>query len=175
MIDASSNPAAAIKVFTVNTAGTNQGNEFCRGDGTFTVYSTVSPVIIAVRSDNGQTIGSSIYNGQTVTTSGTQTSVTVGGSAVSIGSVTLPNGAVVTGTVTVSGAAVGNYLVQVRSGGTAAGNAFVLVRSLSEGSYSLSLPSGSFYIRACDPSNCTGSFTSITVSPPTAMTQNFAL
>jgi len=83
---------------------------------------------------------------------------TAAASPTAIGPITLPAGGELKGVVTLAGAPAGNLTVQVRSGGTGAANRFVNTRTQSDGSYTISLPGGT-YARVCaftQASSCGG-------------------
>jgi hypothetical protein len=136
------------------------GYEFSYGDGTFTVYANPAGnsngvLLVAVVSD-GRPYGSVIlnpittlntpsYNNNNYPNNGNPiTGLTAGGSS-SIGTITMPDGAILSGTVTVSNTVTGNQNVQIRYGGSpsSGNNRLVNVRTMSDGSYTVSLPAGS--------------------------------
>ncbi len=60
----------------------------------------------------------------------------------------MPAGAVLSGTVTKGGTPVDGAIVQVRSGGSTGAFRFVSTRTQSDGTYTISLPAGT-YNRVC--------------------------
>lgn len=166
------------KVGVYDTVGNYQGFETSNGDGTVTVYSTVTPVRVEFKIDNGMVIGSALYNSGGLVTqfsSAGNITVNVGGAATALGSVTLAAGGVLSGTVTVTTVPKSDYLVQLRSGGTAfPANQFMATRTQSDGTYSISLPTGTYKVRACVPGACSGTFSDVTISAG-SNTKNFAL
>lgn len=169
-------PVSQAKVGVYQSADASyQGFESTNADGSVTIYSTVSPVRVEFKVDNGTTVGSSLYDGKTQFSLASDVSVTPGGSTTDLGSVALPTGGVLSGTVKVGGAPAANYVVQLRSGGTASpANQFVATRTQSDGSYSISLPYGTYNVRACIPGNCSGSFSSLTIGA-SAVARDFSL
>jgi hypothetical protein len=65
-----------------------------------------------------------------------------------LGTITLPAGGELRGVVTIAGVPTRNLVVQVRSGGVIGANRFLVTRTRNDGSYSLSLPAGT-YDRVC--------------------------
>jgi hypothetical protein len=65
-----------------------------------------------------------------------------------LGTIALSAGGVLSGTVTVNGVPQGNIRVQVRNGATGGGGRFVNTSTQIDGSYSVSLPAGT-YTRVC--------------------------
>lgn len=182
LLDASGKAISQAKVGVYDpsslTSYAYQGFEVSNSDGSFTVYSTLSSIVLEAKIDSGMNVGSqllgnNIQTTQMSTAAAAPIAMTLD-STVNGGSVNLPAGSVVSGVVTVSSVARGNYVVQIRSGGTALGNQFVSTRTQSDGSYSISLPVGSYSARACIPGNCTGTFSTITVTS-SPLTKNFAL
>lgn len=189
--DVSNNPVSQVKVEVYWFDGTQYqylGHETSSSDGTFTTYTdgTNNDVKISFKVDSGASIGSQVYNGLTAFGAGTDISNQVSGNTstpTSVGSVTLPTGYPLSGTIATNVNPKGNYVVQVRSGGTdGVANRFVNTRTQSDGSYSVSLPAGDYKVRACpagvtantgsglSSSSCSA-FSSITVSA--ASTKNF--
>ncbi|WP_137895429.1 carboxypeptidase regulatory-like domain-containing protein [Ramlibacter sp. 2FC] len=163
------------KVAVYDGSAGYQGFEVSNADGSVTLYSTISPVRVEFKIDNGTAVGSSLYNGQTQFSLASDLSIVVGGTSTDLGTVALPVGGVLSGTVRVGGAPKGNYAVQLRSGGNAfPTNQFVATRTQSDGSYSISLPYGIYNIRACIPGNCSGAFSSVTINS-SAHTKDFSL
>lgn len=169
------------KVRVYNTSASDQGFETSNGDGTVTLYSTVTPVRVEIKIDNGAAIGSALYNSTGVVTRfglAENITVNVGGAATALGSVTLAAGGVLSGTVTVAGVGTSDRVVQVRSGGVAfSANQFVASRTQSDGTYSVSLPAGTYKVRTCIPNACTGTagFTDVIIAAGSNTTKDFAL
>lgn len=139
---------AKVRIYDVTgTAYTFQGFEVSNADGTVTAYTSLSNALIEFKLDNGQTtLGSAIYN-----TTALETQLGLGTSTATpaaLGTVNLPSGGELKGTVTVGGSAVGNALVQIRNGGKTGAERFTTTRTQSDGSYSISLPAGT-YTRVC--------------------------
>lgn len=172
--DVNGNPLSQTKVSVYDTtaAYAYQGFETSNGDGTVTVYSTVTPVKVEFKVDNGIAIASQLYNSVTQMSSATSVAVNVGGSTTALSTVSLPAGVELSGVINVAGIATGDRVVQIRSGGTAAGNQFVSTRSQLDGSYSISLPAGTYSVRACNPgaASCSA-FTTVTIGS-VSVTQN---
>jgi hypothetical protein len=159
--DAAGNPVSQVKALLRkgNSAAPNDGDiiskEASNSDGTVSVYSAASASddLLELKIDSGQMIGSTIYNGRTRLLSGGTVpggdplAVTVG-TVSDLGTVTLPAGGVLSGTVTLGNVPKGDIKVQVRNGGTGAGARFVNTRTQSDGTYSISLPAGT-YSRVC--------------------------
>ena len=176
--DTGGNPVPQAKVRVYDSAGNFIGHEVTNGDGTVTAYSdTTGNHLVEVRIDNGQMIGSSIWNGQNELLSGTPVALTADGSTNALGTITLPAGGVLTGVVTRTGAPAANYIVQVRSVGTTAADRFVSTRAQSDGSYSVSLPAGTYdLVRACEPPACTnGTAASVVIIAGQTTTTNLAI
>lgn len=135
----------------VYNAGTGSwiGYEHSNGDGSVTVYSDpATPVAILFKISSGDPIGSSIYLNKT--RAGLATAVTA---PTALGTVTLPAGGVLNGIVTKGGVPVAGALIQVRDGAKSYGTLgiyrFVNVRTMSDGSYTVSLPLGVQFDRIC--------------------------
>ncbi len=151
-------PLSQVKVLVYDsTAGANfQGHEASNSDGTVDIYAQpTGNYRIEYRVDNGSaTVGSAIHDG-TANPTGMQLLLasvvafdTAAASPTALGTITLPAGGELKGVVTVGGAPTGNIVVQVRSGGVAAANRFTSTRTQSDGSYSISVPAGT-YARVC--------------------------
>lgn len=176
-----SGPSGAVsqaKVRVYDTSANFQSFEVSNADGTVTLFSTVNPARVEFKIDNGSAIGSALYNATGVVTQFSlagNIAVNVGGAATALGNVTLGAGGVLSGTVTVATVPTADRVVQVRSGGTATpANQFVAGRTQSDGTYSVSLPEGTYQVRACIPGACVGAFSSITIAAG-SNTRNFAL
>jgi hypothetical protein len=142
------NPVGQAKVHLRDDTGANVSKEGSNCDGSVSVYSLTSAnYLLEIRIDDGSMVGSNIYNGKTQLLGSDPVTVNVG-SVTDLGALTLPAGGVLTGTVTVAGAPQGNVRIQVRSGGTAGANRFVNMSTQADGTYSISLPAGT-YARVC--------------------------
>ena len=93
-------------------------------------------------------VGSSIYLNGTRFLSGTAVAAPAPGATLALGTVNLPAGAVLSGTVTKGGVPVSNAVVQVRSGAKTGNDRFVSTRTQSDGTYTISVPAGT-YNRIC--------------------------
>jgi len=144
------NPISQAKVRIYDSTG-YLGFETSNGDGSVTLYAA-APVKVQPVIDNGTFIGTEFYNGVTKTSSATLVPV-----GTVLGTITLPAGGVLSGTVDVGGTTTGDRVVQVRSGGILPGNFFVNTRTQNDGSYSISLPPGSYNVRACNPADTNAS------------------
>lgn len=140
------NPVSQSKALIYDSTG-YLGFEVSNSDGTVTLYAAASVKVEPVI-DNGAFIGTQFSNG--VKQTSTASLVPVG---TALGTITLPAGGVLSGSVDVGGTPTGDRLVQVRSGGIAAGNYLVNARTQFDGSYSISLPAGSYNVRACNPAD----------------------
>lgn len=158
LVDGGAVPVSQAKVSVYDSTGANYlGFEISDSDGTVTLYSEATANrLVEIKLDNRQPIGSSIYADQTQLTAGTLVPFTVGsqgaidGGGTPFPSVTLPAGGVLSGTITAQsgGGPIANAIVQVRSGGTTGLFRFVSTRTQKDGSYSVSLPAGT-YNRVC--------------------------
>ena len=134
-----------------------QSWEISNSDGTVSLYlpaalggGTMSSVHMGFMIDDGEMFGTSIYAGTGVTAatealgSGSAIVVPALGATTSLGTITLPAGAVLSGTVTrqTTNVPLPNIKVQVRMGGISGSNAMFTTRTMSDGTYSLSLPAG---------------------------------
>ena len=184
-----SNPVGQTKVSVYDdNTGTFVGFEVSNADGTVILYSTVTPVDLEFKIDNGSMVSSQLYRTAVRAVDVTPVTVSVGVITTDLGMITLPDGGVLTGTVTVANVPTGDYVVQIFNGavgnGTQRTNShFVNTRSQSDGSYSISLPVGSlasplgaFYVRACQPntSTCT-SFSTPVIATGATTTQDLAM
>jgi hypothetical protein len=132
-----------------NTGATLLSFEVSNGDGTVTLYSTAAAsTLLELKIDNGTAVGSSIYLNKTQLLTGTQVAAPAPGATVSLGTITMPTGVVLSGTVTKGGTPVDGGVVQVRSGGLGGNARFVSTRTSSDGTYTISLPAGT-YNRVC--------------------------
>jgi protocatechuate 3,4-dioxygenase beta subunit len=154
LVDTNGNPAnqAYAEVYDFSgTASTGSwlGYEHSNGDGSVAVYSNPATfVAILFKINAGDPIGSSIYLNKTQ--AGLATSVKA---PISLGTVTLPAGGVLNGIVTKGVVPAAGALIQVRKGGKAYGtygsNRFVNVRTMIDGSYTVSLPLNETFDRIC--------------------------
>src|SRR6266581_3433981 len=151
-------PLAQVKVSVYDTTASNvfQGNEVSNGDGIVEVFAQpTGSYRIEYKVDNGSTTtGSAIHDG-TVTPTGNQLLAgalevfdTAAASPTALGTLTLPAGGELKGVITLGGSPARNIIVQPRSGGVTGGQRFIATRTSSDGSYSLSLPAGT-YNRVC--------------------------
>ena len=144
--------------------------EHSNGDGTVSLYATNANKDnnwMEIKIDNGAAIGSSIYSGKIRLQDGDLGTITIGG-VNDLGTITLPAGGVLLGKVTVAGIPQGAVRVQVRNvganvsnGGKGSGDRFTTTRTMSDGTYSISLPAGTI-TRVCaftgnQASNCPSS------------------
>jgi hypothetical protein len=143
------NPVGQAKVHLRDSTGANVSKEGSNSDGTVSMYALTSAAnyLLEIRIDDGSFVGSSIYNGRTQLLAGDPVTVTVG-NVTNLNALTLPAGGVLSGTVTVAGVPQGNARIQVRSGGTGGGSRFVGTTTQADGTYSISLPAGT-YQRVC--------------------------
>ncbi len=180
--DAAGSAISQAKVYLTDTSGNNVSQEISSSDGTVTLYSPTTGnhlAYVRIDSDHGsdttanKRYGSVVYDGTTTPTqkvllSGTNIGMTVG-STVAAGTLTLPDAGVLKVSVTTDGTTpVANYRAQVRdSGGT---GIFFTHRTLSDGSYILSLPAGTYVVRMIDATtNCT----SVNITAGATTTVNF--
>ena len=153
--DAGDNPLGQAKAVLRDSTGTTISKEASNSDGTVSVYSstTATDDLLEIKIDDGRSIGSTIYSGRTrllsggTVPSGDAVAVTVNGTT-DLQTITLPAGGVLSGTVTVSGAPQGSIRVQIRNGGGGNGARFVNTSTQIDGTYSVSLPAGT-YTRVC--------------------------
>jgi 5-hydroxyisourate hydrolase-like protein (transthyretin family) len=144
LTDAGGKPASQVKAHLRNIAGDIVSKEASNSDGTVSVYSTASANhLLELKIDSGLMIGSTIYSDKTRLSSGDL--IAVPGD---LGTIMLPAGGVLSGKVTLGGVAKGEIRVQVRNGNTGNGARFVQTRTQSDGTYSISLPAGT-YSRIC--------------------------
>ena len=151
------NPVSGAFAYLYDTTGNNLvGYEVTNGDGTVTVYAppATGQVILSIVVDDGRPLGTNTYYGSTTLTTptripeGTQIVVPAGGGTNPLGSLALVPGQVLSGVVTnaVGGAPIGNSIVQVRiawiAGALNGGYRIASERTMSDGSYSVSLPAG---------------------------------
>jgi hypothetical protein len=148
--DGSMNPVSQAKVSVYNNDSvtpdySKQGMEVSDSDGEVTLYTSKANNLVEFKLDGGQTtLGSSVYLGQTALLSGTNAA-----QGTDLGTIQLPSGGELTGVVTDAGGnPLANALVTIRSGGTGNGARFVTTRSQSDGTYTVSLPAGT-YNRVC--------------------------
>lgn len=140
------NPVSQTKVHIYDSTGF-LGFEVSNSDGSVVLYAA-APVKVQPVIDNGTFLGTQFSNG--VKQTSTASLIAVG---TAMGTITLPAGGVLSGTVNVGTTPTGDRLVQVRSGGTAAINYLINTRTQLDGSYSISLPAGSYNVRACNPAD----------------------
>jgi hypothetical protein len=141
----------SVSVYDGTASAVFQGADISFGDGTVEVYAgPTGNYRIEAKVNNGSTtVGSGIYNNQTQLLLGTLVPFdTTAANPNALGTITLPGGGELKGTVTVGGAPNGTVTVQVRSGGTAGTNRFVSAFTRIDGSYTISLPAGT-YDRVC--------------------------
>lgn len=142
--DVSTNPVSEAIAFLYDNTGNLLGYEVSNASGSMMLYSNTPNNRVVFQMNNGQPIGSSVYDNSMQLMTGTTVTAPV-----SLGTVSLPAGAVLSGTVTTSGQPAANKYVQVRSGGKAGTNRFVTVRTMSDGSYTISLPENTIFDRVC--------------------------
>jgi hypothetical protein len=141
----------SVTVYDGTPSAVLQGFEFSLGDGSVEVYAgPTGNYRIEAKVNNGSTkVGSGIYNNKTQLLLGDPVFFdTTAANPTALGTITLPVGAELKGTVTVGGTPIGNGVVQVRSGGTAGTNRFVSANTHIDGTYTISLPAGT-YDRVC--------------------------
>ena len=167
--------------------------EASNGDGTASLYSTLTNKdnnLLEIKIDNGDFNGSSIFNGKTKLADGDVIAVTIGG-VNDLGTITLPVGGVLSGKVTLGGVPQGGVKIHVRYGGKGSGNRFTSTRTMSDGTYSISLPAVTFTrvcaftgsSGICPSSGSTGSgagsgyayFDNVAITANATKTQDFAL
>lgn len=160
--DASGNPIGQATAYLYDTSAANQysmlGYEITNADGTVTLYGTPGQTAyLVVTVTNGQAVGSTVYSGKTYYVgNGNQVTIPAAGQTTALNTVTMLSGAVVNGVVTKSGVRASNKIVQVRIGaGTGGTYRLANVRTMSDGSYSISLPSGQTINRICAYDNDT--------------------
>lgn len=171
-----SNPVSQAKVYVYDTAGNFVSNENTNGDGTTTLYTPATGnYLVEVRIDDNQSYGSTIYNGKQSLLAGTD-GIAGDPVAMAVGStvnlaIALPAAGVLSGTVNdANGYPAAGARVQIRYGGTTGNDRFTNVHTKSDGSYELSLPAGSYNIRA---GGTTGRSLNATVSTLQTTTLNF--
>lgn len=166
---------ASVSVYDAGT-GAYLGAENSNSDGTVTLYTTVN-VKLSPSITNGSYIGTQFYNN--AATLGSATAVAAGTQNVAI---TLPAGGVMTGVVNFAATPTADRLVQVRSGGTSLANFVANTRTQSDGSYTISLPAGTYNVRACNPDptvspNCSAgvntAWTTVTITNNATSTSNW--
>ena len=147
-----------VQVFDSSTTPATYLNfEPSNGDGTVTVYSsapTTAKFVFLV--DGGQTgVGTAVYDGTTTPTAlrlGAVTAIDMN-TTTSLGTITLPAGYALSGSL--AGGSGGMRVLQIRNGATAstvgAGNFLLNARSQVDGTYSVNLQPGSYFVRLCDP------------------------
>jgi hypothetical protein len=151
-------PLAQVKVLvfdgTLNTIF--QGLEASNSDGTVDIYAQpTGNYHIEYRVDNGSTtVGTAIHN-NTANPTAAQLQIapvvafdTATASPNSLGTINLPAGGELKGVVTKGGVPAGNIFIQVRSGGVGGAFRFTNTRTSQDGSYSISVPAGT-YNRVC--------------------------
>jgi hypothetical protein len=149
--DSANNPVSGAKLRMYDSTGANLLSfEVSGGDGTVTLFSTAAAAnnLLELKIDNGVAIGSSIYLNGTRFLSGTAVAAPAPGATLALGTVNLPAGVVLSGTVTKGGTPAGNAVVQVRSGAKTGNDRFVSTRTQSDGTYTISVPAGT-YNRIC--------------------------
>lgn len=123
--------------------------EGSRADGSLSLFvpATVTSVVVQFRSDElpGASV---IHPGQTRLFAGQRLRAPGAGNTLALGTITLPAGGLLTGTVRKSGVAKSSNWVTIRSGGTGWADVFLTIGTLSDGSYSVVLPAGT-YARVC--------------------------
>lgn len=171
-----SNPVGQVKVGVYSfpySSTAYQGFETSNGDGTVTLYTTLTSAVVEFKVDNGSSIASQIYNSTALTTNfGGASLITVAVNFTTVlGTISLSDGGVLSGIVTDGNSLptvvpLANYIVQIRSGGTNVAAQFTNTRTQLDGSYSISLPAGAYKIRTCEPiAGCSGTsgFSDITI------------
>ncbi len=150
--DGSGNPATQVQVIAYDTTLSNWIHEISRGDGSFDLYVPQIDSKLQIKVDNNQPIGSIVYSGASYTARlslATTLSTSVG--SVDIGTVTLPAGAVLKGRVTnaADSSPRAGALINIRSGGTTNSFRYMTTRTMSDGSYSISVPANTTFARIC--------------------------
>lgn len=142
--DADGNPVSQAKVFLTDLNATGITQELTKADGTVTLYSptTATDNKLYLRIDDSHSYASSVWTNATKVTSGTNIAMTVGGTN-ALGTMTLPAAGTLTVNITSDGTTdVGNFRTQIRNSGK-----FISGRSLTSGTFELSIPAGSFTVR----------------------------
>ena len=153
--DADGKPVSMTLAQLFSASNSFLGYIFTNGEGGITHYATPgSSVKLVIAVTDGQMVGSQVYNGQmNFPTNGTSIVVpSPVGSINDLGTITLTAGAVLSGAVT--NASQGNppranSMVQVRYGGTTSDYSLHTMRTMIDGSYTISLPAGSTVARLC--------------------------
>lgn len=160
-LDDGTNPVGQAKVFVwkVDTTSnpyvfTNVGFEVSNSDGTVSIFAPDSSgftgtqfYVVEAVMDGGQAFGTGIYTGATTLAGGAHVAITAGNTT-ALGAMSLDPGGVLTGTVTDpnnSNAPYANAVVQVRTAAGGGNNRIVTTRTSSDGSYTISLPTGLTY------------------------------
>ena len=158
--DSGSQPLSQVKVFlydTTDPSGSTSpvliNQELTDSDGTFTLYSTNTETTrVLFMIDEAQAYGSSVWNGQTQHALASPEPITLSMNN-DLGTITLPDAGVLIGRVMNINGTAGdtsddtpraNDSVQVRAGGTGAGNRFMQVRTRGDGTFAISLPAGTY-------------------------------
>lgn len=189
--DGTGNPVSQATVYLYDNTGATPslnmlGQEISNADGTFTVY-TANPtasVKMGFTIDDGEFVGSSVYNGTTTAafsslTAAASIAAPTPGSSVALGTIALPAGVIFSGNINRNGAPAPNTMVQIRVGGLGGGARMVNTRTMKDGSYQITLPAGGIIQRACAfdiNTSCPGSGTGSgigTMTPGTANTYAF--
>jgi len=133
---------AKIRLYSIDGNYINQ--EPSSSDGSVSLYTNVTgDHLIETRIDSAANYGSSIYDNKTSLASGLPITIGSADSAISIGTINLPDGGVLRGKVTIDGSnPAPNTKLQILSG--VDGQSFIIVRSRGDGSYVVSLPAGTY-------------------------------
>ncbi|MDH5547217.1 MAG: hypothetical protein OEZ43_16640 [Gammaproteobacteria bacterium] len=143
--DSSGTPVSQAKIFLLRANGTGFiGNELSNSDGSFTVFSDTAGVDLTmlIRIDDGRDYGSMVFNGSGYNrAAGTAIIVATDGTDTDLGTISLPTGGILTGTVTKAGSPAVNASISISQDGT---NVFLTLNSLSDGSYTISVPATTY-------------------------------
>lgn len=154
MIDSLSNPVRNAGVWlyhspdpmTANLTGVSSGDSY----GRFSVHTMLTGNhFMLSRLARQSSVGSQVYFNHTRLLSGDAITIAAMGSTHNLGNVTLPEGGVLTGKVFADSSGtqttpMANFRVQVRNGGVSVDDHFIQVRTRSDGSYRVALPTATY-------------------------------
>ncbi len=132
------------KVLLIDGTGNTVSQEVSSSDGSVTLYTdTSASYSLVVRVDDKRAYGSTVYNGKTQLALADTVALTTGSTATAL-SIAMPAAGLLTGTISDTSGVIGNRGVQVRSGGLTTTEKFVSISSRGDGSFSFSLPAGTY-------------------------------
>ena len=185
--DSANNPVsnAGIWLYSKPDATTTDLIDVTSSDsyGNFTAYSSViGDHLLLPRISRDSSVSSVVYMNQTRLLSGDVIDITNVGNTIDLSAVSLPDGGMLKGNVYADSSGsitlpLGNFRVQIRDNGTTTDDRFIQVRTRSDGSYRVALPTGTYdRVKMRDATNAAtgnGNCNNVVIAASATTTLNF--